>query len=448
VTDKRQPAAQDSRGLEPKTALWIFAIALVARLIWIVTLKNSFYWSDEETFAGIARHLVHGDGYISDSYRANFVMPVYMSLVFRFFGENLLIGRLGLSVFGSLTCVLIGSIAARLFSSRTGLLSGLGLALYPPHIYFAGVFYAEGIMIFWGAAAVYSAVRAMTSAHRTLWAVAAGVTLGIGSLTRTLVIPWFACICLAWLLHAGRDWRGWWRPCAALLLAGAACILPWTYRNYLVYHAFIPVQTGFGVSLMEANNPFSNGSHEDWNLDPGGTLWNDRLAQLPAGEREAVEAEYGPILQKLRQKPSEMEVCVANDQVLGPVGVHYLVHHPGHAARCAWRRFQSLYSPFSQTVNQNEHTRPIFKLIAALSTYPVFLLAAFGMIRYAARFRRLSLLYLVIGSVTFLLCIMTGTQTRYRLTLDPYFMIFAAAFVVQLAQWTGWRDRSAGAPQP
>ncbi len=415
--------------------MWIFVLALLARLAWVATLKNSYYWADEESFAVIARHLVNGEGYIANSSRANWVQPGYMSLVFYFFGENLFVGRVGLCILGALTCVLIAGIGGRLFSRPVGTLAGLALALYPSHIYLSGVFYAEGMMIFWGALAVYFALRVMTSPHCITWAALTGMALAMGSLTRTLVVPWFACISFAWLLHFNWNWRVWWRPCVVFLVMGAACILPWTYRNYRVYHAFIPVQSGFGASLWLANNPLADGSHADWDLYPLTPAWEQRVAQFPPAEREAIRTEHGHLQEEILRKKAKLKDSVAGDLVLGPAGLRCLLKHPGHSAKCAWRRFCSIYSPFSWTVAQNEHTRSHFKLIAACSTYPVLFLAAAGMLRFLVRFRDLSLLYLMIASVTLLLCIMTGTQTRYRLTLDPYFMLFAAATAMQIKKW-------------
>ena len=57
----------------------IFAIALLLRIAWIVTLGDKLVWPDEQEFGAIAEQLVAGNGYVSNSYRANPVVPVYLA---------------------------------------------------------------------------------------------------------------------------------------------------------------------------------------------------------------------------------------------------------------------------------------------------------------------------------------------------------------------------------
>src|SRR5262245_20059887 len=104
MTDVRSPvSAKETPTLgEPSVGRWplgvfIFALALALRLVWVFTLNNALTWSDEMEFATIAQHLARGDGYVSTSYRADPVLPVYLSAFVRLFGENYLAPRLGQS---------------------------------------------------------------------------------------------------------------------------------------------------------------------------------------------------------------------------------------------------------------------------------------------------------------------------------------------------------------
>src|ERR1043166_139513 len=95
-------------------SVFIFVLAFSARALWVARLGPAVSWSDEREFIDIARHLALGDGYVSTSQRANPILPFYVSLVFRVFGESYLAARIGQAVFGALTCVLLAWIGARL----------------------------------------------------------------------------------------------------------------------------------------------------------------------------------------------------------------------------------------------------------------------------------------------------------------------------------------------
>jgi hypothetical protein len=80
------------------------------------------------------------------------------------------------------------------------------------------------------------------------WAVAAGVLVGLASLTRSDG-PLLALPLLAGVWSRARPW-------AAVALAAAAILViaPWTIRNAVVLHAFVPLSTETGVTLLGTYN--------------------------------------------------------------------------------------------------------------------------------------------------------------------------------------------------
>jgi 4-amino-4-deoxy-L-arabinose transferase-like glycosyltransferase len=424
---------------------FIFLVAFVARALWVLRLKNDVYWDDEHAFLAIARHLVRGEGYISDSYRANPMLPVYLSLVFRFFGENLFVARLGQCIAGALTCVLICAAGTRLFDRATGIVSGVILAVYPPLIYLSGVFYAECLLIFWGSVAVYLAVRSLRPRTSVAWGLATGVALGVAVLTRATLVVWIPIVCIAWLWNAAPAWRARAPLCVALLVGSAVTIVPWTVRNYYTFHCLVPVNSGFGTILWQANNPFSTGlGHSDWELFPNCAPWTERLAQAPVAQRSALEARYKEVDARIHDLTGQFhDRMLALDRVLGPLAFRYMAAHPLQTLVRSGRRLRLLFSAFSPTVTSNEHTAGFYKTVAALSFYPILILAACGMALGARRLPEVALPYLLIVSVIGMTSLMVATQSRYRLIVDPYLILFASFALTQLRQrWMGAR----GAP--
>ena len=72
--------------IKRRPGLTVFLVAFALRLVWILTLKDVLVWPDEQEFAAIAEHLTAGDGYVSNSYRTNPVVPVYLAAFFKLFG--------------------------------------------------------------------------------------------------------------------------------------------------------------------------------------------------------------------------------------------------------------------------------------------------------------------------------------------------------------------------
>jgi hypothetical protein len=66
-------------------------------------------------------------------------------------------------------------------------------------------------------------------------------------------------------------------------------IIPWSYRNYVVFDAFIPVSTNGGWTLLTGNNPEANGDYtpdtgiaQGISHDPAEQVTMDRLARTRA----------------------------------------------------------------------------------------------------------------------------------------------------------------------
>lgn len=413
--------------LSASPSLTIFGIGFVLRMIWVLTLGRETTWPDELDYSVIARHLAAGEGYISTSYRAVPVLPFYLSVVFRVFGESYLVARIGQAIFGALTCVLLYRIGSRLFGSAAGQISGLLLAIYPPHIYLAGVFYAEGLATFVFALSVYLAIcSAGHDAPRPL-SLLTGVALALTALTRSVFAVCMPCVCIAWLCHSGTPWRKRVWACALCFLGFFGTILPWTLRNYFVYRRLIPISSGFYQQLWWGNNELATGSAEDRFLYIGQQLWMERLQRLDRAQQLAVMDRYSTVTNQIAQRTLQYgDPAIAADEVLHPLVISYIASHLWQTfARTVKKLGAMFFTAFGETLTKNKYTTPRYKLVAAVSYYPILVLALAGTWLGLSRWRGLCLVYLLIGSVALAQSIMT-VNTRYRLPLDPYLILLAA----------------------
>jgi 4-amino-4-deoxy-L-arabinose transferase-like glycosyltransferase len=116
-------------------------------------------------------------------------------------------------------------------------------------------------------------------------AMAAGLLFGLAILTRETLL-YFTPLAALWL--ARREARA--RPRAVLFLAAVVLVVaPWTYRNYVVTHALVPVATSGSLNLWQGNTRLSRDEvyrRSDAVRGPG----HVRVAQRRYQQRMAVQA--------------------------------------------------------------------------------------------------------------------------------------------------------------
>ncbi len=161
--------------------------------------------------------------------------------------------RIANAVLGTVTVALVGLVAYEALGETIGLIA-LGLAaFYPAFIELSGVLVAENLLTALVLAAVYAALRARRGEHPWAWIVAAGVLTGLATLTHengvVLVIP------LAFA--AWRATNGSFVAPAVLVATAVLVLVPWTIRDAVDLHRFVPVSDEAGITLAGTYNAAS-----------------------------------------------------------------------------------------------------------------------------------------------------------------------------------------------
>lgn len=146
----------------------LFKTAFVIRLVyvlfayvfyWIVTKTHFdfecgdvlFYHSTGETGADLIRHGAFSDFFnVLSSYDSYGDMGyvTYLSVLYTFIGDSILLARAVKAVFGAAMCVLVYKLASRNFDVPTGRLAGILFMLLPNAIYYCGSHLKEIEMVF------------------------------------------------------------------------------------------------------------------------------------------------------------------------------------------------------------------------------------------------------------------------------------------------------------
>ena len=143
---------------------------------------------------------------------------------------------------------------------RCALLAALLLAFDPVLVFFARTFWTETLFIFF-LLLMIDLLLAGSASGRLRFFGAAGVVLGIGGLTRPVILP--ASLLLAiWVVFVAsgphgirRTWRNALARVAVLAAAAILIVAPWTIRNALVEHAFVLVDSNGPFNFHVGNNP-------------------------------------------------------------------------------------------------------------------------------------------------------------------------------------------------
>jgi len=400
--------------------LTLVAISVRVAYVWTLPIDR-LKWPDEQAFDEIAWQLVHTGKYESSAYRATPVLPWFLAAVYEVAGHNYRAVRVGQAVMGGIIVLAVYGIGARLFARATGYVAALGTAFYPPLIYLSGVFYAEHLFTVLLVVTVFFLVQ-WWQKRRIRWVLAAGLALGLGALCRPifLVFAPFAAAYVGWFAGAKARWYS----MAVLLAASLAVIGPWTIRNAVLFRHFVPIANGFGLHLWWGNNDVSRGDADDRHLSIAGDLWHERVNELTDGAQRQSAKESEERLLAVYPRLDEIE----QDHLLAHEGMEWMKRHPGAFLRLSGMRALELYSAFSRTRTQNEDVSRRNQLIAASSFYPVLAVGLIGAVVAGRRQRAAIIVHAAIASIT-MAYVLTTACTRFRLPLDPLWILLAAVTV-------------------
>jgi len=406
----------------------LFAVALALRVAyaWAAHGPGAGVSSDAATYDAIAWNLARGLGFSLDGasgpYPTAFVPPVMpwlVSLVYRSpLGHDVFAAIVLQCVLGATVPLLLRALVGGMAGTPAARIAGWLSAVHPLLVFFSGHLLTEAAFT---AALLLALVATIewVKTPRPARAFGVGLLWGLAALTRPtalplpLVVAAWAWIPLGLTLERGDRTR-------QLLLLLVGCVLvvaPWTVRNATRLHAFVPVTTGGGRSLLDANNT---------------VVWND--PQLRGGATSVYHLE--PYASALRGR-SEAE----QDAITGRLAREFLLAHREQwpqmaAAKLA--RFWRLGAEAGTTGAWAREGSPITALLArfdpllvwSLLTLP---LALFGVaVVFAGGKRHFQSLPLVLIVLATLGAVLYWGSLRLRVPIEPLLLAYAGIGAAEL----------------
>src|SRR5271156_224121 len=212
-----------------------------------------------------------------------------------------------------------------------------------------------------------------------------------------------------WLVYRARqEKREWFKNAAAAVVIIILCCVPWTIRNYRVFHQFVPLRSVLGLQLWLGNNDqtqdiFRGDLHPIYNSA-------EREKYIAMGEI--------PYMQQKKQE-----------------AIAYMVSHPAREARLIAYRVISIWSggtpypleDFLGTPSLRFRTVLAFNLVAALGALCGIIILFRERSQFAIPVAAFPLIYPWAYYLTLAL-------PRYRLPIDPIVLLLLAISIQRLAQ--------------
>jgi 4-amino-4-deoxy-L-arabinose transferase-like glycosyltransferase len=165
--------------------------------------------------------------------------------------------RLAGAVVGTVVVALVGLVALEALGPVVALIALAIAAVYPVLIELSALLVAENLLTAFALAAVWAGLRARHAQRPLAWLAGAGASTGLAALAHengaVLLLP----LAVAAWSATGRSVKG---P-AALIAAAILTVAPWTIRNAIVMHDFIPVSDETGITLAGTYNAISASDH-------------------------------------------------------------------------------------------------------------------------------------------------------------------------------------------
>lgn len=310
------------------------------------------------------------------------------------------------AILGVLTILLVFALARRVFGARIGLVAAAIVAVYPNLITTTATLQLETVFIALSLATLLVLLPAATGADpRVRRLVAGGAMTGVVALVR----PTIALLLFAFLvtrLLARRPWRETLAAFATVAVAMVAVVVPWTIRNAVELHAFVPISTGIGPALCMSRNVEATGG-----LDTGILERRCKPAHLPASTAKA----------------DGVVNTYATRQA-----IQWVVHHPlGELRMWFWRTDLAYQRDTSGLDDFGGSMDPRWRGVAAAlsdgAAYVVLGFAAIGVVMLVVR-RRPEGTFLLGSAVAFAAVpVILFGDPRYRVPAEPLFAILAAA---------------------
>ena len=340
--------------------------------------------------------------------------PFLLAGIYKAFGHNTTIPKVANALAGGLTCLLIYLIATRVFDRRVGLIGAFLFAVFPGQLYWSTLLMTESLtpallclmlllFIMW----VVERRDAGPLRYATL-----GALFGLAVLARGEGVVLLLAALVVWRL-AVSSWRHYAKEATVFVIGAAIIVLPWTARNAISMHAFIPVTSAAGHTLLAGHQ---SDPYNPWHVFPEARI-QEKYKDVPFPERE---------------------IKVENEALR--TSISFAVHHPVDEAYFPFVKFYHLFradadalfwiNALNAPLYLSPTAKDFWRALANVYYVPLMIIAGLGIpLWFSIKDKRKLILAFFVGAWvgTHLMLWPSG---RYHAALTPIFSLWAAVAIV------------------
>ncbi|MCB9863989.1 MAG: glycosyltransferase family 39 protein [Phycisphaerales bacterium] len=194
------------------------------------------------------------------AYRAP-LYPAVLAVAYATLGNTAWAILLVNCVASAAACVVVFTIARRLYPNHVSIWWATPIVMFPLSIYYCASSFSDTFLTLTIAMYVWALVALMQSPNART-GVGAGVAFAATALTKAVVLPIPLLVCA----YAGIRQRRSLKHSIVALIVGFSLVGVWTYRNYRSTGAFVPVTGGAGFNLLLGNFMIDKGGDCDASL--------------------------------------------------------------------------------------------------------------------------------------------------------------------------------------
>lgn len=422
----------------PAPVLFVLALALGVAIVGVWHSQSVVkVGEDAYKFADLGRNVAQGNGLCFTgglpTIRRAPLYPFVIAILDLCFGPSLLAIRLFQCLLFACTTVLVFEIGRRVFSQRVALIAAAAVMLHPMSLRYVPDVQVETLLTFLYTLTLFRTVR-LIEEETLLNGFLVGISAALAAMVKGVALPYaalFVPVYLFWRRRTSNASPG--LPgapaIAAMLVAMAIVILPWTYRNYRVtgqpvlisgnasgefLRGFVFAQPKYYLLQQTAYTDGENEANamQQGVFDRSGVAWYvDKEGSVQVvDEAKAEKAQNVELKQKIRQ-------------------------HPG----ALLKKFVIAFFMFWYVV-----TSRLNSLVVGAFALGAWALAIYGLVRRRGSGGRSWLLLLPIVSLNLVYAMILGLG-RYSAPCVPALMVLAAFGVDSLAS-RGQAPATRGAP--
>ncbi|MDP2921174.1 MAG: glycosyltransferase family 39 protein [Candidatus Omnitrophota bacterium] len=398
--------------------IWILIFAAVLLRIYGSLAIDAFEFPDSADYNKAAIQILEEHSYplkgIQVFFRPPFY-PLFLAALYKISFQNILLVKIAQALLGGAACYLIFLIAKSLFNKRVAFVSFILAAINPFFIQWTGSLQTEALFLFLFLASICLLIRYdKTNLRRDLFF--SSIFLALATLTKPVGLIIFPFLCLFLFLKRKNGFNIALRHTVIFIAAFFCVILPWTIRNYKVYHEFIFINNAQGVVFWGGNNEIVY------------KMFNAKTS----AEYQKYNKEYWDysevLLSGMKDLPNKDMQARLSSLAFG-----FIYSHPKEWMELKWKNFLFFWHPYL-----NPFVYPKKEVVLSFAyLFPIMFLGLFGFFRqFWLKKVEISSLLLILfifiaGSFQVLINV---AALRYRMPIiDPFLIIFASGLTVDWA---------------